>query len=306
MKQPEYSMFYNPVWKALDDWGLPYELIDIIIKYKTFYSFSQVTSAQIDSIYNYGYNFSSFINLFSLVKHDVILNFNSLKNNYMETNLNMFFNSFLFKYQKLYFKDTDYIMECFYRFYNTYNDRYTNSLIHVYVFIKDSIPLSSRNIIKELLYSEYKKNIKGILKKSYHDTNELSYNKVFYNNYFDKDDILHYKYDTFRFNLKYIWKNMVFLLKHYSYGVFNEDITRTDILMYNFMGGFSYNHEWDNKTLYKNLIKNEFNGSYIINMFDKNPDKYNMESLYDTLIVTPFSSGDNDEDTFNRFAEYII
>ena len=84
----------------------------------------------------------------------------------------------------------------------------------------------------------------------YNTTPNFSY-KDSIQNYKNKDELLNYNYDNKRFDIKYIWKNMTFLLKYYNYNIKNEDITKKDILMFNFMSGLNYKHDWDEKTLKK-------------------------------------------------------
>ena len=304
LKIPEYSLFYHPVWKVLDEWGLPNELIDIIMKYKTFYSFTNITLKQLKFI-NIKDNYHKFNTIFNEIKNEFILNFYILKINNKESIVNSFFMTFIKKYNKLYFKDNKYILKLFLKFYNNYHEQYTNTRIKSYVWVKDYIHPIYITKFKCLLYYEYRKTIKSITRKSmYNTTPNFSY-KDSIQNYKNKDELLNYNYDNKRFDIKYIWKNMTFLLKYYNYNIKNEDITKTDILMFNFMSGLNYKHDWDEKTLYRNLIKNEWSSTYIIDMFEKESDKYSMHKLYDLLYIRPFSSGKTPQDTFHKYVDCL-
>ena len=223
LKQPDYFLFYHPVWKVLDEWGLPYELIDIIMKYKTFYSFAHITSVQMDYINNVEgcYNFNT---NFREIKNDLILNFYILKINNKERIVNTFLLTFIKKYRKLYFKDNKYIRKLFLKFYNNYHENCSNTKIKRFVFVKDYIYPIHITKLKDLLYYEYRKTIKRITRRTSYDTNANFSYKDIIQNYKNKDDILKYDYDTKRFDIKYLWKNMTFLLKYYSYNINNEDI----------------------------------------------------------------------------------
>ena len=68
LKIPEYSLFYHPV---RGEWGLPNELIDIIMKYKTFYSFTNITLKQLKFI-NIKDNYHKFNTIFNEIKNEFI------------------------------------------------------------------------------------------------------------------------------------------------------------------------------------------------------------------------------------------
>jgi len=312
MKQPEYSLSYHPVWKILDEWGLPDELINIVFGFKT-YSIINECMEETDNMLNNQLSLSEYEDI--LLKLSSIFDYDekllTLRNSiYFMISyppnkiINKFFFDFISLNGRFFYKNNECIKKIFIKYYDDYFDNYLNQKFNNIFFLKKDkiIDLNIIKNIKILLVNDFSLDIKKINNKSRYNIFSNVNNYHYLN--MNKDEILYYKYEFNRFDLKLLWKNFCYLLKIYNYGIVYDDISKTDIIMFNFMSGLYYNKDWSEQKLYDNLIKNEWpDNSLMLDFFRIN--NISMLTLYNMLYKNPFSSDVTIKGTLNRFISLL-
>ena len=324
----EYVLETHPVWRIFDEMGYPPEIINLIFSYNTYYTpfkfagkelslclqYYQINSVECPYFIKNTYHLF-IIKMFrngndsgrmSCTKKRFIYNFISkFKLSYKKTNLEIY-NKFI-EYHKCVFENiepTDYniifelkLKKYIYQIKDNDNDNSEGS--REFREFRDLIG----GLLKKLIYREFLIFINNRVETQNRKLN-CKYNRLFDLNFYN------YDYNKHKYKLNYLWKNIEFLLMHQNNGKTlscntyggcwsraggndNDNLKKSDLLMFNFMMGYPFKKSWNKKKLAHNLIINEpVDNSYIIYQFENNPEKYNMEMLNIILFKKPFSSID--------------
>lgn len=296
-----FSLSTHPVWVVLSNYGLPDEIINLIYSYSTFYSPIKYTFAEFHNCIDYKKNMSQFngITIDKLI-FTIKYNLGKYENNYR---FNRIIHSFLNKYCNYYRKNEDLILNKFIEYCD-----------------EDNIQIPMLTKIKNVSEDSFLiNNIKTIVGCSLKTGLQLVFYNKIYGIYtsdidFEEEQELCYDYQTNKFKLNLLWKNIMYVLKY------KHVASKTDLLMFNFLCGIKYARRWTKTKLITNLYKIEnMDYNIIIEQLDKWPYIYTISELYEAMNTdspSPFSKDYgygksikkemNDEANFNTLNSYNI
>ena len=272
-----YSLSSHPVWVALSKWcnGLPDEIINIIYSYGTFYSPIYYTFNEFRRCIDYNKKVSknNSIRIDDIVK-TIKFNLVSSSNIYR---FHSVCNSFFTRYCINYTKETDYLVKIFIEY--CVNSDINPSILNN---LNKLLKINSKHTDSFLL-----NNIKTIIGCSLKNGLALSFYKKIYGIHisdidFEEEQELCYDYQTNKFNLNLLWKNIIYVLKY------KHIASKADLLMFNFLCGIKYGKRWTRLQLRTNLYKIEnMDYNIIIEQLDKWPYIYSISELYDAMNSNP-------------------
>lgn len=282
----DYSLSTHPVWKVLDEWGLPDELINIIFNMNRPFSPINHTINEYNTLIgNHQYIIDNkqfcYNNVFITLQELIFKNINRINHKLIH--------GFIKEYNHRYYLSGKDILVLFGQYYNQIYNSYSISMRwKLYTKINfvnyESIPTFHLSLIyqsfKHLLTLKFSSRVIGIQKSHPND-------------YFELDSL---DYDKNRFDIRCLWKNIRFISLLRSEKCINEYakcqfIPKHELLMFNFILALPYKKSWVREKLIRNIYTNEppeENG--IISYFDDTPDLYTLENLSIVMKNNPFSS----------------
>lgn len=284
-----YILSTHPVWELLYQHGLPNEIIHIIFGYKTFFTPVSYTFKELEWSVNESecarkdgtYIYSELVNLF-------LRTFFVSANRYSKEVLIQF----IYRYYKLYYKDTKELVSLFIAFHQE------SVLNAINLDHKIRIKRKQNMTNSTIMSSSLETNLKTLL--------SIKFNKEIFNIIkYPKG----YQYDLcintcYKFILKsvYVWRMIKFIVTSNE----PKNFSRGDLQLYNFMMGYPYKKSWNRQKLIKNLMVNEpYDNSEVYRIFEREPTKYNMTVLSDIIEKINISTINTDNDKWIDYEKTI-
>jgi len=260
-----YSLSTHPVWVVLS-YGLPDEIINLIYSYGTFYSPIKYTFGEFYNCIDYNKTMSKLngITIDKLI-YTIKYNLGKYENNYR---FNRIIHSFLTKYCNYYRKNEDFLLNKFIKYCDDTNIQIP-MLKKIETISEDSFLIN---------------NIKTIVGCSLKNGLQLAFYNKIYGIYtsdidFEEEQELGYDYQTNKFKLNLLWKNIIYVLKR------KHMASKIDLFVYNYLYGIKYSRRWTRAKLITNLYKIEnMDYNIIIEQLNKRPDIYTMTDLYERMV----------------------
>ena len=287
----DYSLSTHPVWNILDLWGLPPEIINIIFNYyrmftpvnNTFIEYTDIiktiTYSHLSKTFCYNDIFETFQNI-------IFKNTNNISKKFLS--------NFIKKYMNTY---ANHEIEIYNKFVTYYTRIYSGSSNIAKIRLVRKIRSFDSSTIPSTLFNLILNLLKNLLTISFHNKIYKIINSKDIDDYFQVDTY-DYKFD--KFNIDKLWNNIKYIILLRSDKCIDtyfriHNISKSELLMFNFILGLSYKKSWTKERLIRNIYMNEFvEYNQLLNYFSNdNNSIYTLPKLNNIMKHTPFSSVDN-------------